>query len=362
MGRERDEVLDALRGLAVALVVLGHSIYDVAWVYHDGPGLVEIIAGSWVPQATAVNPALTFAYTFHTPLLAFVSGFVLWRVTPDAPLVQLRKRAIGLLLPYFSWALVYHLVDTLREGRSLAQAEPLSALSSATLGVGTTGPLWFLYALFLCCVVLIVAEQLPKTRWLLGVSALAAVAVSQIPAARTSTFALNQVLWIYPFFALGYLTARHRSWIAERRAVIGWVCGVAFVVLAYVQYPIPVPQLSVASAIDTYLDGIGMRGTFTIVRYAAALAGTLAATAVYLGLPHRVLAPQARLGRRTLGVFASSTLIGAALVLVGISRWPLVFAASLGLSYLASAGLERVPVARLLLLGKTGQRVAERRV
>ncbi len=347
--RERDEVLDALRGLAVALVVLGHSIYDVAWVYHDGPGLVEIVPGSWIPLQTALNPALTFAYTFHTPLLAFVSGFVFWRAVLQPPLEQLKKRTIGLLVPYFAWALIYHVVDMAREGRAI---QPLNALRDAATGVASTGPLWYLYALFICSVLLIGLERLPRARWVLATTALLAVVVSQVPMARTSTLAVNQVLWIYPFFVLGYLLARHRDALYARRVALAWVCGIAFVGLAYLQYPIPVPSQSLAGSLDTLLDGMGLRGTFTIVRYLAALAGTLAALGVYLGLSHRVLAPQASLGRRTLGVFASSTLFGSTLVMAGLRSWPLVFAGSLGLSYALTLLLEKTPVLRLLLLGR----------
>lgn len=357
----RDDVLDALRGLAVALVVLGHSIYDVAWVYVGAPGYVEIIPGSWVALSTALNPVLTFAYSFHTPLLAFVSGFVLWRAVPRPPLEQMRRRTLGLLVPYFSWALVYHVVDVAREGRPLA---PVSALYAAALGVATTGPLWYLYALFICSLLLVGIEQLPKARWLLGLSALLAIAASQIPLARTSTLAVNQVLWIYPFVVLGYLLARHRRTLAEKRGPIAWACGIGFIVLAWVQYPIPVPTMSVASGIDAFLDGLGVRGTFTVVRYLAALTGTLTAFAVYLSLPARALPVQARLGRRTLGVFAASTIFGALIVLAGVRAWPIVFAGSLALSYLTTLLLERVPVARLLLLGvrRGPQRAALERV
>jgi len=345
----RDSALDALRGLAVALVVLGHSIYDVAWVYHPGPGLVEIVTGSWVPLATATNPLLTIAYSVHTPLLAFVSGLVLWRPVIRPAVPQLKRRALGLLVPYLAWAAVYYAFDVIR---NLQVAPPGEALLAAVTGVSTTGPLWYLYALFICCALLIGIERLPGHRWILGVTAVLAIGMSQIPAARTSTLAINQVIWLYPFFSAGYLIALYRNRVVRYRMLLVALCGLAFAALVYVQFPIPAPELSVAKSIDTALDAYGIPGTFTIVRYLAAFAGCLAAFALYLGLPERVLAPQAWLGRRTLGVFASSTLFGTLLVMAGMRSWAILFVCSLTLSAVATLGLERVPALALVFLGQ----------
>jgi peptidoglycan/LPS O-acetylase OafA/YrhL len=55
---KRNTSADSLRGLAIVLVVLGHSIVSVAWVYHAGPGLTMLSDGHWVSDAIAFNPLL----------------------------------------------------------------------------------------------------------------------------------------------------------------------------------------------------------------------------------------------------------------------------------------------------------------
>jgi fucose 4-O-acetylase-like acetyltransferase len=345
---ERDIAIDALKGLAIASVVLGHCIYGVAWVHHPGPGLVAIAAEDWVPLAVATNPLLSLVYSFHMPLFAFASGFVLWRAVPRPPLEQLKRRAVGLMIPYFSWAAIYHLFAV---WRGETHPSPAAAVASAITGVSTTGILWYLYALFICSVLLIGFERLPRPRLALSLAAIAAIAICQLPFLRTSVLATSQVLWIFPFFAFGYVVAPEREAFRRWRTPIALVCGVAFLVLAYLQYPVQVPQMSHMYAVDTFLDSVGVPGSLTIVRYLTALSAIAALLALY-SAPSRLLGPQAWLGRRTLGVFGSSAMIEALLVMAGVRSWLVLFVTALSLAIVATLVLERTPGLRFLLLGK----------
>ena len=166
---KRNTSADSLRGLAIVLVVLGHSIVSVAWVYHAGPGLTMLSDGHWVSDAIAFNPLLNIVYAFHMPLFAFVSGLVSWRPKLSPALGQIRSRFLGLMVPYFAWVVVYYVLtarpivlDGLLRGLRTAAANPW-------------GGLWYLYALFLCYLLLIVIQRLPfssgssrRPRWALS--------------------------------------------------------------------------------------------------------------------------------------------------------------------------------------------------
>ena len=77
--RQRDDRIDALRGLAIALVVLGHSLVRMLPASATAaPGLQFEAGLGWVPVSMMANPLLNVIYSFHMPLFAFLSGFVLF--------------------------------------------------------------------------------------------------------------------------------------------------------------------------------------------------------------------------------------------------------------------------------------------
>jgi fucose 4-O-acetylase-like acetyltransferase len=81
--RRRD--IDALRGVAICLVIAGHL------------GFADLGA-TWL---------VGVIYSFHIPLFVFMSGYVLWR--PDAQPTRkwLARRFQGLMLPYIAWTAIY---------------------------------------------------------------------------------------------------------------------------------------------------------------------------------------------------------------------------------------------------------------
>jgi hypothetical protein len=202
-------------------------------------------------------------------------------------------------------------------------------------------------------------EKLPGTRWTLPLSALLSMALwGELPW-RTTLFASTQVLWLYPFIALGYLVAQHREAILRRKITVACVALPIFAVLAWVQYPIHLPALSPLAVFDAVLERWHIPGGFTLTFYTCAFAAALGLLALYAMLPQAVLAPQAWVGRRTLGVYASSELFASALVLAGVHAWPLVFVLSMAGSLAVTLVLERTQVTRTLLLGQPWRRVVK---
>lgn len=356
---KRNTSADSLRGLAIVLVVLGHSIVSVAWVYHSGPGLTMLTDGRWVADPIAFNPLLNMIYAFHMPLLAFVSGLVSWRPQLPPALRTIRSRFLGLMVPYFAWVVVYYMLS----------ARPL-VFDDLTRSLGTAaanpwGGLWYLYALFECYLLLVAIQQAPLTRWALPASALGAVALGAVPPGGMHFLGIADVTYIYPFFIGGYLVAEHAEAIRSHRYAVGLLGAAAFAVFAALRGPIWRPDLSpaaiAAASVARYLRAtwhVPLANQITtllgpiVVRYASSFSAIIALTALYGGWTGRVMKWQAWIGRRTLGVYAVHQILQVGLFAMGVTNWIPMFVLSLSISLGVTMVLERIPVLRALLLGQ----------
>jgi fucose 4-O-acetylase-like acetyltransferase len=361
MAGRRDAAADALKGLAMTLVVLGHAVVTVSWVYHAGPGLVRLAGGWWVARDLALNIPLNFINAFHIPLFAFISGFLAWRPVVRPLLDQLRRRSIGILVPYASWVVIYYFF----------LVRPLSAAGFAGyLGTAALNPwagLWFLYALFVSYVVLLLVQRLPGHRWVLGAVAVVAMEATALPASASHLLGFGDVLYILPFFAAGYLMAPLAKRIAERKWLVAGVAVAACVVLFPMRFPVlgedPNWIQTVTHAFGTRLGlqyGVPgarflMAAIPPLIRYGSSLAAILAVFTVYQALRGPVLDVQAWVGRRTLGIYAIHQLLLSVLLGMGVRNWVAMFVLALGLSVGITLVLERIPVVRGLLLGQWGR-------
>lgn len=183
----RDPGVDALRGLAILLVVLGHAISNAIDLNHAS-------------RSDALFILSNFIYTFHMPLFMAVAGYVLY-----ARRIKVPDRALRLLLPFFAWIPVYWFVN--RYLRHFPWPVRFGTTLKDTILRPGAG-LWFLPTLFLCTLLLLVAVRLEKVRWWLGEVSLAAmfVGVNFIP---YDNLGLVQVKYFFFFFAAGYLLAKH---------------------------------------------------------------------------------------------------------------------------------------------------------
>lgn len=82
----RDSNIDALKGFAILLVVLGHAIQ--AHVPHFDDNLL-----------------FRLIYSFHMPLFMFLSGYVAW----DRP-IKLGKKFVRLVVPFITWYLALYVL------------------------------------------------------------------------------------------------------------------------------------------------------------------------------------------------------------------------------------------------------------
>jgi surface polysaccharide O-acyltransferase-like enzyme len=314
----RDIRVDALRGLAIAMVVATH----VLRLRHEFVGVAPWLVAGMV--------------AFNMPLFAFLSGWVLSGREGHDPLRFIGKKALALVVPFIAWVAIELPI------RHVKTADILPRLGTALMNPHAGLQMWFLLVLFWMFVIFIVARAISRTSLWLAATGIAMGALLLLPLPQT--MAIDKIAWLYPFFILGYLAARHRSAVGGRRGLAIKAVGAVIAVLAVFVLK------DVALRFDLALLGMAVCGL------------------VYVPLPRRVLTPQAWLGQRSMGVYGGQMvllpflIVGAGLgpafstpwFTVGqgwigaIASWALVLTAVAALTWV----LEHIPPLKWVLLGQ----------
>lgn len=192
-GKARNPYVDAVRGFAILLVVLGHAIQYTTHGYDD------------IFLFRAI-------YSFHMPLFMFISGFVLLRGVQKDPFpIFLKKKSLHLLVPFFSWYFLFHYL--LRGGfRTTGLKEYAIRLAQSP-----ESGLWFLWVLFLCSLLLFATIRLHPRRAVLNIliATLLVFAIKHLT--EISVFGFERVLWYLPFVFAGYLANAYEAQLRRFR-------------------------------------------------------------------------------------------------------------------------------------------------
>lgn len=303
---ERDLRVDALKCLAILLVIATHILSLRREFQHVAPWLVTGIVA------------------FNMPLFAGLSGWVLAGREGHNPGRFLWRKVLTLYVPYFAWIAVEAPL------RKVTLAGMPARLLQAALDPHAGMQMWFLAVLFWMFVIFVLARLVSRSdAWTAGV-AIAVGAIGLFP--RITVMGLDKIAWLYPFFVLGYVIARNRGDV--RRLI--WVFWTVVAVLA----------------------GLTVSGNVPLAgSYLWALALSAATIGLYVLLPHPALSAQAWLGRRTLGVYGAQMVVLPFLIvgsgwLGALASWAAVAAAAAA----TAAGLERIPVARAVFLARWPKR------
>lgn len=300
----RNRRIDALKFLAIAMVVLQH-VLNLRWEFKGlAPWLVEAMMA------------------FNMPLFIFMSGYVLLGREGRSPVHFLRGKALAILVPYFAWILVGLPL------RGIPVTDWPARLARAAIDPSAGLQMWFLYVLFISFLVFAVVRALSRgSHMALAASGIVVAVLPLLPIAHTNL--ANRLAWLYPFLIAGYLVA------ARRRRLQGW--DILIAIAGLIAFPV-----LFAAGIDGVLD-----------RFAIGLAGIAGSWGVMRLQPDRVIAPLAWGGERTLGMYGGQMVLMPFLVtgsgwLGAIATWLLVVFGALGLTVL----LERTAVTRALFLGR----------
>jgi fucose 4-O-acetylase-like acetyltransferase len=281
-GSGRDLGIDALKGFAILLVVLGHC-FEIA-----DPGL-------FVPNASFRHHLATFIYTFHMPLFIFLAGYVMSGKT-----VRVGKSFVRLIVPFFTWMLVRFFIFVPDYGEI-----------GGYVGRGAwrmdNAALWFLWTLFICYLLLIAVQYCGKF-WKYGEELGFLVLFLLINLIPVTTLGIPQVQYYFAFFALGYLAAKYKDEIAGLRPAVKTTILAASPVLLLVLFFASYYNLRYVMAPLPLMDILKRPGFFA-ERFALAVLGILTAYALLAAVKalgaRRVEASFGWLGLATLDIYVS---------------------------------------------------------
>lgn len=201
--------LDALRGLAIILVVLGHAV-QFSMVDFDNSRLFE-----WI-------------YSFHMPLFMFISGYATYKEDRAMDRMWLKKKAGAYLLPFAVWSVLpYMLPENTRSLRDI-----LIRIKDIVKDPGNG--YWFLWILFLNCIFLFAFKkiiEICKLEKYEGVLILAGGVLLRrviLKSAISRYLGLSLVAWYIIFYLGGYLCKKyspHLQWL-KRKGIALILCTV----------------------------------------------------------------------------------------------------------------------------------------
>lgn len=212
-GRSRIEWMDALRGMAIILVIFDHSIRFTSQYAGSVPALPGFLS-------EVVTP-------LRMPAMVLLSGMLLSASIAKGRSAYLGGKVRNILYPYLLWSVVYVTLFIL--------AQPITGGDHdvgeyVTILYDPPGHLWFLYYLFFYYLLMLALHRLPR---------LPVVVVSLALSVLTADIPMMPRFWfLFAFFALGDLAARradawqgllkHRGWMAlAGLATAGLVAGAA---------------------------------------------------------------------------------------------------------------------------------------
>jgi acyltransferase len=200
--RRQDPGIQALRGIAVILMVTGHVINPVIGGSGRSPGLHP---DYWLYFYRSLAD-------IRMPLFTLISGYVYamvpvaqWRDYPQL----IRGKSRRLLLPLITVSTALYVLERFVEGtRSVAHGIPLWHVY-----VFEFAHMWFLQSIFVIFVVVGIFDSsglLASRVRCFGATAVAAIlfVVVHVPTA-VDVFSVSKALHLLPFFLLGYGMRRH---------------------------------------------------------------------------------------------------------------------------------------------------------
>ncbi len=210
-GRTRSTIVDIVKGIAIALVVYGHT----------AQGMVH--RGWWDGPSAVFSDS--FVYSFHMPAFFFVAGlFLVGSLERRGSRLFTLDKLKTILYPYILWLVLSALIEP-AIGRFKVSHQPFD-WGRFLLGVVDGEASWFLPTLFACQILALGTWKVPA--WLrLGVSVLVAMIVTSYGPAL-----IHRPAQEFCFLAAGMLVG---SGIFALERMPAWISGLAAVALFALQ-------------------------------------------------------------------------------------------------------------------------------
>lgn len=287
---QRSRWIDAARGLAIVLVVVGHV------VQYGAHGKFDFFQ----------YPVWVWIYSFHMPLFVFVSGFLAHSAFErSAPLQVARRRGRSLLLPYVAWTVVGVTCISVLELSAGQSLTPYAVVWRVVRAFAYPDySLWFLWVLFVGYLVMAGAHLVTRSARVPALVVLAGL-IFAIPLDKGLSF--YQLKWLFPFFVGGYLVRRWRVHLVRFERGVTWGATTLFLVSLMFWEREDSIYVSRMNLIDGSLTATSFSWAY---RYVVAFAGTVAVVGTVRWLASRwAMLRLARLGQESIGIYAFQTYI-----------------------------------------------------
>lgn len=279
---QRNTLLDYLRGIAIFLVVLGHTIqYSTR-----GEGFFS-------------NPVFILIYTFHMPLFMLISGYLFFASQAKRSLKQLvQAKAKQILIPLLLWAFAIVLVNN-RGTLVHHLADWRIIFTWANYWGSVVAGLWFLWTSFVCAVVTaLISKKLGDSIW-------AYVGATLLILALPNTNYFYFVKYMLPFFFTGYLYHKHAARLQLTKKILIYLSFLAYPLLVlYWQTDFYIYKSGESFSLFSSHNLLIITYRYTIGLFGIILFGTV--------VKYLLFFPKARLviwlGKNSLGIYVISTL------------------------------------------------------
>lgn len=196
---KRDIYWDIIKGVAIFLVVLGHSLQ---YFYIDS-------------AYSNTDFLFNFIYSFHMPLFMVVSGYFAYSSFSKPIYEVFKKKFIQIMIPNVTWSLLTSILVYLNNP---------SKSFSFSLGY------WYLNALWGCYVIFGIGNSLRlKCSWLVYPYILMVYAFGEL-------LNISHLISMLPFFGIGLLIRKYPSFLEDKYKLIFSVTF-PLIILISILYP-----------------------------------------------------------------------------------------------------------------------------
>lgn len=263
---------DIIKGLAIYLVLCGHSILHLSSDESSGNVLYLLIC------------------SFHMPLFMLISGFFSERALMGSFKTLINKKFWQLLYPTITFGILFFIIDIILWGHN-----PKDFLGYLW------GIFWFLKSCFLCFIIFWICLKITKKQVIWG--SILGLLVSQF-------LPIFKLTYMMPFFILGFVINRNKNFVYKRPLYLFLISSLCFILLFVWNYAKGFNEVPLMGIKTSLLNGNMMflkdYGIYHTTRLFLGLTGSLAVISFIIILKNVGVI---RTGRHELAEYGSETLL-----------------------------------------------------
>ena len=213
----RNTYIDIIKGFAIILVVLGHSIqFGSGYDFRANAECFD----NWLYR---------IIYSFHMPLFMIGGGYLAAiTISRKSPLIVIKSRIKSLVVPAIAWSTVFKIYDIILDLTSGSKSLSVFLVIKSYIK-SCLFDLWFLWAVLFCTFLVLIGKYVFKD----SILYYAALVVGALFITDNWNFHLYK--FNFPFFVIGYLWSKDNFTERILKIEKKKICAIYFITLiAYI--------------------------------------------------------------------------------------------------------------------------------